>query len=184
MLTIKVIFICHPHLIHRLFNLQCHWATPKQENKLVEESFVRFCNFVQNMKADDPNQPENTVPFVASNIRNFKPDYLVEWKAPRAFWGLWHFLLESFSPIKLSHVLIFYYHILENVTLTNELTFDCNKENLAKVAPQRLGVTLNSANLMALWHCYWNFWQERSIMVETGYLNQTVSSLSDQMTWK
>ena len=25
---------------------------------------------------------ENTVPFVAWNTRNFKPEYLVEWKAP------------------------------------------------------------------------------------------------------
>jgi len=27
------------------------------------------------------NQPENTVPFVTWNTRNFKPEFLVEWKA-------------------------------------------------------------------------------------------------------
>ena len=29
------------------------------------------------------NQPENTVPFVTWNTRNFIPEFLVEWKAPK-----------------------------------------------------------------------------------------------------
>ena len=29
------------------------------------------------------NQPENTVPFVTWNTRNFIPEFLVEWKAPQ-----------------------------------------------------------------------------------------------------
>ena len=28
------------------------------------------------------NKPENTVPFIIWNTRNFKPEFLVEWKAP------------------------------------------------------------------------------------------------------
>ena len=30
----------------------------------------------------ESKEPENTVPFVAWNTQNFKPEYLVEWKAP------------------------------------------------------------------------------------------------------
>ena len=33
-------------------------------------------------------------------------------------------------------------------------------------------------------HCCWNFWQQKSIAVETGCSGQIVSRQSDQMTWK
>ena len=31
------------------------------------------------------NQSENAVPFVIGNTQNFKPEYLLEWKAPKIF---------------------------------------------------------------------------------------------------
>ena len=58
--------------MHRLFQLQRRRATPKQVNK--GKRVVRLIGW--------SNERENTVPFVAWNTRNFKPEYLVEWKAP------------------------------------------------------------------------------------------------------
>ena len=89
--------ICCPILTNRFFALirkfgrrngndKSHFYWLAQFNRKMSFHFPQVFPLISDRSVwhngKHPKEPENTVPFVAWNTRNFKPEYLIEWKAP------------------------------------------------------------------------------------------------------
>ena len=86
----KVLFCTRRQVFQLYFNFSVvDRATWKQVNKgkrvflwiLYFRTKLETCMTIE-LRWVKSKEPENTVPFVTWNTRNFKPEYLVKWKAP------------------------------------------------------------------------------------------------------